>query len=333
MNTISEFLKSYCETGAGLYNLQKCFQGIYNLLVALAVLVAFLYFLFGAIQYMLSPIADIKGSGKSKMFGALKGLFVIFMFGAILYWVNPNIFNAKLIFFRVTALDIPVEFLEREAENIESLLPSSAGYSISGGPRKCQEFFNTIDKLVDLGIGVEDGSFNLTVYTLNRKNLSRDQVKALIKATLISESGGGQNQCYPPNFPRPRYDIGGYFGTEKITKNEIREVLNVLNKKGIIISVNLNDSIENLTKISGPLDKPNVVATLFIRRLYSYYKFYKESIQNFDSKMPGKTIYAALVIYKAGPGTLEDIMNGKISSLGSPKEQAIARIIKTIENA
>jgi hypothetical protein len=43
------------------------------------------------------------------MFGALKGLFVIFMFGAILYWVNPNIFNAKLIFFRVTSLEIPLE--------------------------------------------------------------------------------------------------------------------------------------------------------------------------------------------------------------------------------
>jgi hypothetical protein len=230
----------------------------------------------------------------------------------------------------VTALDIPVEFLEREAENIESLLPSTAGYSISGGPGKCQEFFNTIDKLVDLGIGVEEGSFNLTVYTLNRKNLTKDQVRALIKATLISESGGGP-QCNPLRFTPPRHDIGGYFGTEKITKNEIREVLNVLNKKGINVSVNLNDDIENLTKISGPLDKPDVVATLFIRRLYSYYKFYKESIQNFDSKMPGKTIYAALVIYKAGPGTLEDIMNGKISSLGSAKEQAIANIIKTTE--
>jgi 3D (Asp-Asp-Asp) domain-containing protein len=31
------------------------------------------------------------------------------MFGAILYWVNPNIFNAKLIFFRVTSLDVPEE--------------------------------------------------------------------------------------------------------------------------------------------------------------------------------------------------------------------------------
>jgi hypothetical protein len=331
MNTISEFLKSYCETGAGLYNLQKCFQGIYNLLVALAVLVAFFYFLFGAIQYMLSPIADIKGSGKSKMFGALKGLFVIFIFGAILYWVNPNIFNAKLIFFRVTALDIPVEFLEGEAKNIDNFLSSVTAYSISDGPGKCQEFFNTIDKLVDLGIGVEDGSFNLTVYTLNRKKLSRDQVRALIKATLISESGGAQNQCYPPNWGR--HDIGGYFGTEKIKKNEIREALNVLKNKGIVVSVNLNDNIENLTKISGPLDKPDVVVALFIRRLYSYYKFYKESIQNFDSKVPGKTIYAALVIYKAGPDTLEDIMNGKISSLGSAKEKAIASIIKTIENA
>jgi hypothetical protein len=280
---------------------------------------------------MLSPIPDVKGSGKDKMIGALKGLAIIFMFGAILYWVNPNIFNAKLIFFRVTALDIPVEFLERETEKIDRLVSSATVYTISGGPGKCQEFFNTIDKLVSLGIGVEEGSFNLKVYTLNGKSLTDKQVKALIKATLISESGGAQNQCYPPKWGR--HDIGGYFGTEKITKNEIREVLNVLNKKGIVVSVNLNDSIENLTQIGGPLDRTDVVTTLFIRRLYSYKKFYEKSIQNFDSKMPGKTIYAALVIYKAGPDTLKDIMNGRISSLGSAKEQAIANIIKTIENA
>jgi len=109
---LTSFIKEYCRGDyLGYYPeaLQSCIQGIYNLLVALAVLVAFLIFLYGAILYMLSPIPDVKGSGKDKMIGALKGLAIIFIFGAILYWINPNIFNAKLIFYRVTSLEMPSE--------------------------------------------------------------------------------------------------------------------------------------------------------------------------------------------------------------------------------
>jgi|GEM_PF-6668693 len=138
MNTISEFLKSYCETGRGIEGLSSCIQGIYNLLVALAVLVAFLIFLYGAILYMLSPIPDVKGSGKGKMIGALKGLAIIFIFGAILYWINPNIFNAKLIFYRVVELKPP----EEEIGLYGKVIPAEAARALKAGEER------TFDKVI-----------------------------------------------------------------------------------------------------------------------------------------------------------------------------------------
>jgi hypothetical protein len=162
MQGLTSFIKEYCrEDYLGYYPeaLQSCIQGIYNLLVALAVLVAFLYFLFGAIQYMLSPIADIKGSGKSKMFGALKGLFVIFIFGAILYWINPNIFNAKLIFYRVTSLEIPETevWTDEQAKSYAYNISGTIGETISWGPDAIVKVPTSYSNIKILGNDVYNG--------------------------------------------------------------------------------------------------------------------------------------------------------------------------------
>ncbi|GEM_PF-5601027 len=97
------FIQEYCRSGV---NLNFCLQGIYNLLVAIAVAVAFFSFLFGAFENLLSTIPDVKMQGKNRMKNALIGLAIIFISGVFLYWINPSIFNARLIMYKVTNLGI-----------------------------------------------------------------------------------------------------------------------------------------------------------------------------------------------------------------------------------
>jgi len=92
------FIREYCRVGT---NLNYCLQGIYNFLVAIAVAVAFFVFLFGAFENLLSTIPDVKMQGKNRMKNAIIGLAVIFISGIFLYWINPSIFNARLIMYRV----------------------------------------------------------------------------------------------------------------------------------------------------------------------------------------------------------------------------------------
>jgi hypothetical protein len=83
-------------------------QGIYNLLVAIAVVVAFFMFLFGAFENLLSTIPDVKMQGKNRMKNAIIGLGIIFITGIVLYWINPYIFSARLIMFQITNLEVPL---------------------------------------------------------------------------------------------------------------------------------------------------------------------------------------------------------------------------------
>jgi hypothetical protein len=95
---LTGFIQEYCRTGV---NLNFCLQGIYNLLVAIAVVVAFFMFLFGAFENLLSVIPDVKMQGKNRMKNAIIGLGIIFVSGVLLYWINPSIFNARLIMYQV----------------------------------------------------------------------------------------------------------------------------------------------------------------------------------------------------------------------------------------
>ncbi|MEM5782594.1 MAG: hypothetical protein QXD43_05390 [Candidatus Aenigmatarchaeota archaeon] len=171
-----EFIKSYCELG-----LQKCFQGIYNFLVAIAVFVAFIYFIYGAILYMTSPIMDRKSDGKDKMFGALKGLFVIFISGAILYWINPNIFNAELLIYRVSGLEVP-----------------TSEYGIIGkekfiGPSGYIYLQTEIAPPLRLGVTEYVTSVRLTRYFVPKEN---EEKGAFINSTKIQGSG----YCFDGNW-------------------------------------------------------------------------------------------------------------------------------------
>ncbi|MCS7184154.1 MAG: pilin [Patescibacteria group bacterium] len=116
-----DFVRVYCSSGDIAY----CLQGLYNLGVAIAVLLAFFMFLFGAFKNLLSVVPDIKMEGKTMMRNAIIGLVIIFLSGIILYWINPFIFDPRIIVYRVTKLEInaitsdeQLRELQGEVENI-----------------------------------------------------------------------------------------------------------------------------------------------------------------------------------------------------------------------
>ncbi|MEO0118882.1 MAG: C39 family peptidase [candidate division WOR-3 bacterium] len=123
INQAIQFLQYYCGPGGSI---NYCLQGIYNLIVALAVVVAFIMFILGAFKNLLSTIPDVKMEGKKQMINAIIGLVVIFSSGVLLYWVNPQIFNAKLIMFRVDFTN-PTVLLEIGQGTEQSGLPEIEG--------------------------------------------------------------------------------------------------------------------------------------------------------------------------------------------------------------
>jgi hypothetical protein len=101
---IKTFISNYCYEGS---ELSTCLQGIYNLGVSIAVVIAFIFFILGAFKNLLSTIPDIKLEGKQQMMNSLIGLAVIFLSGVILYWINPYIFSPTLKIFQVTGYQVP----------------------------------------------------------------------------------------------------------------------------------------------------------------------------------------------------------------------------------
>jgi hypothetical protein len=99
-----DFIEKFCRENLVL---QKCIQGFYNLLIGLAIAIAFLFIIIGSLQYLLGAAINTKEEGKKKITGAVIGLIVIFVNGVILYWINPNIFKAELIIYRIQTLKPP----------------------------------------------------------------------------------------------------------------------------------------------------------------------------------------------------------------------------------
>lgn len=98
----SDFLTRYCGG-----EIQPCLQGIYNLFLGLALAVALLMVVVGAFQYLTYGAINRQQEGKRRITDALAGLVIIFLSGVALYWINPDIFNAQLIVYRVGYLDVP----------------------------------------------------------------------------------------------------------------------------------------------------------------------------------------------------------------------------------
>jgi 3D (Asp-Asp-Asp) domain-containing protein len=107
--------------------LQTCLQTVYNFLVAIAVAIAFIYIIYGALEYLVGAATNKQEAGKDKIKNALIGLLIIFVSGVVLYQVNPNIFNAQLIIYRVATLTPPIL-----GESGKGSFPS--GTQLSGNP-------------------------------------------------------------------------------------------------------------------------------------------------------------------------------------------------------
>jgi hypothetical protein len=75
----------------------SCFQTIYNLLFALLLFLSFLWFLYGAIEYLLSAGSiTSKEEGKKRMINSIVAVLIAFLIPVILNMINPTIFNFQL---------------------------------------------------------------------------------------------------------------------------------------------------------------------------------------------------------------------------------------------
>jgi hypothetical protein len=75
----------------------SCFQAIYNFFFAILIALAFIYFLYGAFQYLLSAGGVYpKDEGKKKMINSIIAVIVALVIPLILNMINPGIFNAVL---------------------------------------------------------------------------------------------------------------------------------------------------------------------------------------------------------------------------------------------
>jgi hypothetical protein len=135
---IEDFLNKYCIEGS----ISKCLQGLYNLGIAFAIVIAFIFFILGAFKNLLSTIPDIKLEGKQQMMNSLIGLAVIFLSGVILYWINPYIFSPTLKIFQVTGYQVPAVITTKT----ESININGTNYNIEVPVLKNE---SEIDKLTE----------------------------------------------------------------------------------------------------------------------------------------------------------------------------------------
>lgn len=79
-------------------DLANCFQSIYNFLFYILLALAFLMFLYGALQYMLSG-ANIysKDEGKKRMKNSITAIVIVFIIPPLLKIINPQIFQGITI--------------------------------------------------------------------------------------------------------------------------------------------------------------------------------------------------------------------------------------------
>lgn len=112
-----KFIQAYCREGG---DIQPCLQGLYNMGLGLAIALAFLFVVIGAFQYLIGGAVNQQKAGKDRMLNAIYGLVIIFLSGVVLYWINPNIFSAELIVYRVSSLTPPEIVLQGIKGNIIS---------------------------------------------------------------------------------------------------------------------------------------------------------------------------------------------------------------------
>ncbi len=130
-------------------NLIACLQSFYNLILVIFLALDFLYFLLGAIKYLLetSPINFSPGGrrGKEMMKSALIGLIILFIFPSILQLVNPEIFQENKLIIPVVKVkvkkvkydlskgEVPGTDIPEDTIEYQNVTPSDCGNRIGRG--------------------------------------------------------------------------------------------------------------------------------------------------------------------------------------------------------
>ena len=84
-------------------DISSCFQSLYNFFFALLIALAFLNFLYGAFQYLISAGGVFsKEEGKRRMINSVLAVIIALSVPIILNMINPEIFKAKLYIPQVT---------------------------------------------------------------------------------------------------------------------------------------------------------------------------------------------------------------------------------------
>jgi hypothetical protein len=109
-------------------DLPSCFQALYNLLFALLIALAFLYFLYGAFLYLLSAGGVYsQEEAKKRMINSIIALLIALGMPMILYMINPEMFKVTLQVPEVTTTEAVIIFFrdsvtldDEEADRIQS---------------------------------------------------------------------------------------------------------------------------------------------------------------------------------------------------------------------
>jgi len=193
--SVLDSIRVYCTIGTGpdIGVLQRCLQGVYNVGVALAVALAFLYIIYGAVEYLVGAATNKQSAGKDKIINALIGMLIIFLSGTVLYWINPQIFSAKLLLYKVKTLEAPRLGLSPEEQS--AIIKGDAGWE-----RNKSAVFEKVDKssgkvLGNVTLRPNDKSSLVTITVFGGKSVMvhKGVAASLQRVSKAWEDKGGQS--------------------------------------------------------------------------------------------------------------------------------------------
>jgi hypothetical protein len=124
-------------------DLPSCFQAIYNLLFALLIALAFLYFLYGAFLYLLSAGGVYsQEEAKRRMINSIVALLIALGMPMILYMINPEMFKVTLQVPEVTTtsvermisldeVEIAEQDLDTDSPEVQQRMASPTGPTVT----------------------------------------------------------------------------------------------------------------------------------------------------------------------------------------------------------
>jgi len=123
------------------YDLNSCFQAVYNLGLVFLFALAFLNMVYGAIEYLFSAGSiTSKESGKKRIMNSIGAIVIVLVLPQVLHIINPKIFKVKLKIPTVERANPAIfktyEVYWGEAETFTKVDPSISAWYYSVDPNK-----------------------------------------------------------------------------------------------------------------------------------------------------------------------------------------------------